>query len=81
MRKTPKMRAAEDHFGRPIEELVPALVNEHGRSGAAEALGIPGPTLDYWLLRMHVVIHRVAVRPGERIEIVKDTDEGVSCKS
>ncbi len=39
VRRTKLMRRVEDRFQRPLETMVPEMVNGHGLSHAAEELG------------------------------------------
>ena len=50
VRRTKLMRQVEDKFQRPLETLVPELVNQHGLSHAADELGVSPATLGYWML-------------------------------
>ena len=68
-RKTPKMIAVERRIRRPLERALPEMVNEMGLTGAAKKLGVSKATLSYWLLKLGIQIRRVALAPGEEIEI------------
>jgi len=67
--KTRLMKDVEERYGRSLEELLPDLYNEHGLPGMSEELGISKGTLWYWLLKYNVSVKRVALRPGEVLEI------------
>ena len=68
-RKTPKMLVAEKRLRRPLESALPEMVNEMGLTGAAKRLGVSKATLSYWLLKLGIEVRRVALAPGETIEI------------
>ena len=67
--KTKKMVLAERKLRRPLEKALPEIVNDVGRTGAAKRLGVSKATLSYWLLKLDIKIERVALAPGEEIEI------------
>ena len=67
--KTRLMRQVEDRYGRPLERLLPELYNELGLPGMADELNISKGTLWYWLLKFGVNVRRVALGPGESLEI------------
>jgi len=69
IRKTAKMRAIERKHRRELEELLPEMVNEFGLSETADQLGISKSNLGYWLLKFQIRVERVALKPGEEIEI------------
>ena len=70
IRKTKLMRKVEDKHGRPLENLVPELVNQMGMSRAATEPGSqPRLTLGYWMLKMGIQYRRVALAEGETIEV------------
>ena len=69
-RKTKLMQRVErDHDGRPLERLLPEIVNELGLSGTADELGVSKATLGYWLLKLGINVRRVALAPGETLEV------------
>ena len=68
-RKTKLMRTVEDRFNRPLERLLPEMVNERGLTDTAVALGISNSVLGYWLLKLGITMRRVARAPGETLEI------------
>ena len=68
-RKTKKMVAVEERFQQPLEKMLPALVTEHGLTATAEELGVSKATLGYWLLKLGINVQRVALAPGESIEV------------
>ena len=67
--KTKKMVLAERKLRRPLETALPEIVNDVGLTGAAKRLGVSKATLSYWLLKLDIKIERVALAPGEEIEI------------
>ena len=67
--KTKKMVQAERKLRRPLERALPEMINEAGLTGAAKRLGVSKATLSYWLLKLGIQIRRVALAPGEEIEI------------
>jgi len=69
MRKTKLMQRIEKEQQRPLERLLPEMVNEKGLSGTAEALGVSKATLGYWLLKLGIDVKRVALAPGETLEV------------
>ena len=67
--KTKKMVQVERKLRRPLERALPEMLNEVGLTGAAQRLGVSKATLSYWLLKLGIEIRRVALAPGEEIEI------------
>ncbi len=68
-RKTKLMQRVEDEYQRPLEKLLPEMVNELGLSGTAEELRVSKATLGYWLLKLGISVRRVALAPGETLEV------------
>ena len=68
-RKTKKMIAVEERFQQPLEKMLPELVTEWGLSATAEQLGVSKATLGYWLLKLGISVRRVALAPGETLEV------------
>ena len=68
-RKTKLMQRVEKEFSRPLENLIPEKVNEVGLSATAEELGVSKATLGYWLLKLGINVRRVALAPGETLEV------------
>ena len=68
-RKTKLIQRVEKEFSRPLERLLPEKVNEVGLSGTAEELGVSKATLGYWLLKLGINVRRVALAPGETLEV------------
>jgi len=63
------MQRVEKEFSRPLENLLPEKVNEVGLSATAEELGVSKATLGYWLLKLGINVRRVALAPGETLEV------------
>ena len=68
-RKTKKMVAVEERFHQPLEKILPEMVTEEGLSRTAEQLGVSKATLGYWLLKLGINVRRVALAPGETLEV------------
>ena len=68
-RRTKLMQRVEDGFQRPLERLLPEMVNEKGLSVTAQELGVSKATLGYWLLKLGINVRRVALAPGETLEV------------
>ncbi len=69
LKKTKKMLVVEERFHRPLELILPEMVTEHGLSASAEQLGVSKATLGYWLLKLGINVRRVALSPGESLEV------------
>ena len=70
-KKTKKLVAGEQKFGNDLEIMLPPLVTENGLSATADSLGVSKATLGYWLLKLGINVQRVALAPGETIEVKK----------
>ena len=68
-RKTKLMQRVEKEHQRPLERLLPEMVNERGLSTTADDLGVSKATLGYWLLKLGISVRRVALAPGETLEV------------
>jgi hypothetical protein len=68
-RKTKKMSAVEERFHQPLEKILPEMVTDRGLSATAEELGVSKATLGYWLLKLGINVRRVALAPGESLEV------------
>ncbi len=68
-RKTKKMAAVEETLGEPLEKVLPEMITEEGLSATADRLGVSRATLGYWLLKLGINVRRVALAPGESLEI------------
>ena len=60
MRRTKLMRGVEERYNQPLEKLLPRM---------AEVLGVSRSTVWYWLLRYGVDVRKVALAPGETLEV------------
>ena len=63
------MQRVESAHQRPLERLLPEMVNELGLSETASELGVSKATLGYWLLKLGINVRRVALAPGETLEV------------
>lgn len=68
-RKTRLMQTVEDRFKQPLERLLPEMINEQGLTATAQTLEVSKATLGYWLLKLGINVRRVALAPGESLEI------------
>jgi hypothetical protein len=68
-RKTRLMQQVEDRFKQPLERLLPEMINEHGLTATATELEVSKATLGYWLLKLGINVRRVALAPGESLEV------------
>ena len=68
-RKSKKMSAVENQFHQPLEKMLPGMVTDFGLTGAADQLGVSKATLGYWLLKFGINVRRVALAPGETLEV------------
>jgi hypothetical protein len=73
VRKTPLMLRVEAQYNRPLERLLPEIVNEKGLSATAEEFGVSKATVGYWLLKMGISVRRVALAPGETLEVKRSS--------
>ncbi len=76
-RKTRLMRQVEDRYGRPLDRLLADMYNEKGLPAMAEELGVSKATLWYWLLKFGITVRRVALAPGETLEVKETVREMV----
>ncbi len=70
-RKSKLMRQVEQRYNRPLEQLLPEMYNQMGLPAMAEEMGVNKGTLWYWLLKFGVNVRRVALAPGELLEVRK----------
>jgi hypothetical protein len=68
-RKTRLMQTVEDRFKQPLERLLPEMINEQGLTATAQELEVSKATLGYWLLKLGINVRRVALAPGESLEV------------
>ena len=68
------MLGVERRHRRPLEDLLPDMVNSHGMSETARRLNLSKATLGYWLLKFQIRVERIALRPNERINIERVRD-------
>lgn len=68
-RKTKLMLRVEDKYHRTLERLLPEMVNQKGLSATAQELGVSKATLGYWLLKLGINVRRIALAPGETLEV------------
>lgn len=73
--KTKLMLSVESQFGRTLESLLPELINKHGMMQTANVIGVSKATLGYWLLKLKINVRRVALRPGEGLEITSPVEK------
>ena len=73
VRKTKLMLKVEKQFQRPLDKLLPERVNEIGLSQTADELGVSKATLGYWLLKLGINVRRVALSPGETLEVKRSS--------
>ena len=70
-RKTKKMLAVEERFRQPLEKMLPEMVTEQGLTATADYLGVSKATLGYWLLKCRIDVRRVALAPGDSLQITR----------
>ena len=68
-RKTKLMASVEAKLNQPLERVLPEMVTEQGLSATADELGVTKATLGYWLLKLGINVRRVALAPGETLEV------------
>ena len=68
-RKTKMMAAVEARYHQSLEKILPEMVTDHGLSATADQLGVSKATLGYWLLKLGINVKRVALAPGESLEV------------
>ena len=73
-KKTEKMLQVEKRLKRPLERILPEMVNEHGLTGAARRVGVSKATMSYWMLKLGIQMRHVALAPGETIEVKRTSD-------
>ena len=70
-RKTKKMLAVEERLRQPLEKMLPEMVTEQGLTATADYLGVSKATLGYWLLKFRIDVRRVALAPGDSLQITR----------
>ena len=65
------MLAVEERFRQPLEKILPEMVTEQGLTATADYLGVSKATLGYWLLKFRIDVRRVALAPGDSLEITR----------
>ena len=70
-RKTKKILAVEERFRQPLEKMLPEMVTEQGLTATADYLGVSKATLGYWLLKFRIDVRRVALAPGDSLQITR----------
>ena len=68
-RKTKLMLRTEALQGQPLESLLCDRINAVGLTGCAAELGVGKATLGYWCLKLGIKVKRVALLPGETVEV------------
>ena len=68
-RKSKKMIEVANKFKQPLEDMLPQMVTEYGLTASADQLGVSKATLGYWLLKLGINVRRVALAPGDSIEV------------
>ena len=71
VRKSKLMKQVESRYDRPLEDLLPELYNEKGLPAMAAELGVSKGTVWYWLLKFGINVRRVALSPGDDVEVVR----------
>ena len=71
VRKSKLMKQVEGRYDRPLEDLLPELYNEKGLPAMAAELGVSKGTVWYWLLKFGINVRRVALSPGDDVEVVR----------
>ena len=70
-RKTKKMLAVEERYRQPQQKMLPEMVTEQGLTATADYLGVSKATLGYWLLKFRIDVRRVALAPGDSLQITR----------
>ena len=69
VRKTKLMQRVEAKFQRPLETLLPEMINQQGLTHTAADLGVSTATVSYWMLKLGIQYRRVALSAQESIEV------------
>ena len=75
--KTAMMKLTEEKLGRPLEEVLPEMMQNRKLSDVAAELHISKATLSYWLLKLGIELQRVPVGPGQRVQVVNEDEDKV----
>ncbi len=70
-RRTKLMRGVEERYNQPLEKLLPQMYNDMGLPKMAEALKVSRSTVWYWMLLYGVGLRKVALAPGETLEVIR----------
>tara|TARA_Y100000310_G_scaffold161557_2_gene161432 strand:- start:2781 stop:2993 length:213 start_codon:yes stop_codon:yes gene_type:complete len=65
------MKRVEEAFDEKLETLLPRLINSDGMSETADQIGTSKSSLGYWCLKLGIEVRRVALAPGETVQIRK----------
>ena len=68
-RPSTKMLEVEEEQGKPLAEILPAMITEHGLTATGEYLGVARSTLGYWLMKLNIKTIYIALSPGDKITI------------
>lgn len=71
-RKTKLMKRVEESHQRPLEKLIPEMMDTKTLTETARELGVSKATLGFWLLKLGINVRRVALAQGDSIEIKRD---------
>ena len=72
VKKSKKMIQVEKKYRRPLERLLPELINDNGLTETAKELGIGKALLGYWLLKLQIRVVRIALAPNQNIEVTTE---------
>lgn len=64
-KKTAKMLEAEEKYQQPVETFLPRLIDQKGKKGAMEDIGISKVTLNTWMLKLGLETQRRVVSVGD----------------
>ena len=72
MARKNKFKELENTRGKPLDRIIPELVNQHGQIGAARELGMSQASISEWLKDNHyvkLITYVKDVTPQERTDI------------
>ena len=72
MNKSKRMLEVEAKFNQSLLTLLPTMITSKGLTWTAKEIGVSKGTLNYWNLALGIKVRRVALAPGERLEIVRN---------